>query len=61
MRVGVDFGYRKMTHYCSIEWLATYSNLDVCVWMLYSDDKSVASLVETFCQQSDGHFAWSLS
>ena len=49
MRVGVDFGYRKMTHYCSIEWLATYSNLDVCVWMLYSDDKSVASLVETFC------------
>ena len=38
-----------MTHYCSVEWLATYNNLDECVQMVHSDDRSVASLVKNSC------------
>ena len=43
-----DLDHRMMTHYCFVEWLTTYSNLDECVLKLHSDVRNAASLVETF-------------
>ena len=37
-----------ITHYCFVEWLTTYSNLDKCVLKLHSDDRNEASFAETF-------------
>ena len=42
-----DLDYLMITHYYSVEWQTTYSNLDECVLKLYSDDRNAASLVET--------------
>ena len=42
-----DLDHQMITHYCSDEWLTTYSNLDKCVPNLHSDDKNVVSLVKT--------------
>ena len=42
-----DIDHQMLSHYCFIEWLTTYSNLDECVPKLHSDDRNVASLVET--------------
>jgi len=51
MRVGVNFG--SLTHYCFVEWLTTYSNLDECAQMLHKSDINKASLVKTSCWWSD--------
>ena len=45
----IDSDVQKRPYYCFIEWLTTYSNLDEYALNLHSDDKSVASFVETFC------------
>ena len=43
-----DFGFRTRAYYCFVEWLTTCSNLDVYALKLHSDDRDVASSVETF-------------
>ena len=37
--VKFDLDHQMITHYCSVEWLTTYSNLDECVPKLHSDDR----------------------
>ena len=46
--VKFDLDHQMITHYCSVEWLTTYSNLDECVPKLHSDDRNAASFFETF-------------
>ena len=43
-----NLDHQMITHYYSVEWLTTYSNLDECVLKLHLDDRNAASLVETF-------------
>ena len=43
-----NLDHQMITHYCSVEWLTTYSNLDECVPMLHNDDRNAASFIETF-------------
>ena len=42
-----NLDHQMITHYCSVEWLTTYSNLDECVLKLHNDDRNAASLVKT--------------
>ena len=42
-----DLDHQMITHYCSIELLTTYSNLDKCVLKPHNDDRNAASLVKT--------------
>ena len=42
-----DLDHQMITHYCSIEWLTTYSNLENGVLKHHSDDINAASLVKT--------------
>ena len=44
--VGSNLDHQMMTHYCSVEWLTTYSNLDKCVLKLHNDDRNAVSFVE---------------
>ena len=44
-----DSGFWTRAYYCFVEWLTTCSNLDEYAQKLHSDDRNVASLVETFC------------
>ena len=44
-----DSSFRMRAHYCFVEWLTTYSNLDEYALKLHNDDKNMASSVETFC------------
>ena len=46
--VEFDLDHQIITHYCYVEWLTTYSNLDECVMNLGSDDRNAASFFETF-------------
>ena len=60
-KVGIDFGFLELTHYCFVEWRNTYSNLDKCAQMLHNSDRSEAALVETSCCWSDDYSAPFLS
>ena len=44
----IDSDFQMRPYYCFVEWLTTYCNLDEYALKLHSDDKNVASSVETF-------------
>ena len=46
-----DSGFWTRAFYYFVEWLITCRNLDEYALKLHSDDRDVASLVETFCCQ----------
>ena len=41
--------FRTRAYYYFVVYLTTCSNLDKCALKLHSNDKNVASFVETFC------------
>ena len=49
-----DLDHRMITHYCSVEWLTTYSNLDECVPKLHSDDERILSSFTTTVDPTEG-------
>ena len=44
-----DSSFLTRAYDCFVEWLTTYSSLDVYALKLRSDDRNAVSFVETFC------------